>query len=113
MLKYLVYINDDSISTIPMTNNDFLSDRYEYETDDDDVIIIGHKNNFYPETEWVEYEDEYDSGYYRAYLPIDVNRDVSSVDIDDLLRFDDTIIHVEIDTARIKLTTGSSQPDLT
>lgn len=115
MIKYLVYIDGDNISTIPMTNNDFLTDDYEYETDDNDIINISHKNRYYPSTEWEEYEDEDgESGFYRAYLPIDINRDVSSVDIDDLLRFDDTIIHIEIESTRIKLTlSGSSQPDLT
>jgi hypothetical protein len=104
MIKYLVYIDGDNISTIPMTDSDFLTDRYEYETDDNDELNISPKNNYYPETEWVEFEDADEGGFYRAYLPIDINRDVSSIDIDDLLRFDDTIIHIEIETTRIKLT---------
>lgn len=111
MIKYLVYIDGDNISTIPMTNSDFLSGTCSYETDDDNELFIG--DNCHPETEWVEYEDADDeSGFYRAYLPIDINRDVSSVDIDDLLRFDDTIIHIEIETTRIKLTGGNDLTSL-
>lgn len=104
MIKYLVYIDGDNISTIPMTDNDFLTDDYSYETDDGNEINLGNKHRYYPETEWVDD----DNGFYRAYLPIDINRDVSSVDIDDLLRFDDTVIHIEIETTRIKLTLSGS-----